>query len=193
MSTKVISARLQIELYERIQEASKHLYERSLSNSSVETLFHIDALKLFCELAESGCLDDLNLNKINAGDIIYNFQNPKNKVLAEINASIQNIKKQLIDDSNLKLHSKNKDKNQDILSLTYSVENTAEEAKTLEMTKECFTLTEAWDFVRTEGYQFSKKSFKKQFLENEHIPDYTFRGLKRVKHPVNKGFTYQLV
>ena len=59
--------------------------------------------------------------------------------------------------------------------------------------EQIFSLTEAWEYLKSKGYEAEKNSFRKQFSKHPDNPDYTFRGFKRLQNPNGKGYLYRYI
>ena len=202
MDSKVISTRVSIELFDRVNEVADRLYPKSYNGLPNRTQLLMDALRLFCDLGEAGSLDGMNLSQIDTSDIVYSVNNPKEDAIVLLRSKLENIESKLDLLTNKEEISKNVATKSHVLdssiSAVYSVNEQYEETNSSENSvvysvnkrdKKALNLQEAYELAKSRGYSGTKKSFSNSFTKNKHESYQNF-GISRTVIEAGKPGLY---
>lgn len=188
METKVISIRTNKDFFDRVNAVADRLYPKSYNNQPNRTQLIVDALNLFCDLAEAGSIDGINLSQIDTKEIVYLANNSREDALSQIFSSLERIENKLNDtpvNSAPPKSSNNIDKKKKSNTNTvFSVESDNETT--------IFSLQEAWQIASKNGFPSNKESFRKRFDRKADRPNFVLCGFKRISKPEGRGYLYQL-
>ena len=185
METKVISARISKNFFDRINTVADRLYPKSYTEQPNRTQLIIDALNLFCDLAETGFLDDKNLSQTDIAQLVYSVNETEKSTLEHLLESVSRIEDKLdshfVYSVNKRIDSDKPQKNK----LVYSVNKDDYGVK-------IFTLKDAWLVAKDKGFNSNKESFRKRFDRRSEDPDFVLHDFKRIPNPEGRGYLYQL-
>lgn len=194
METKVISARIKQDFFNRINTVADRLYPKSYTNQPNRTQLIIDALNLFCDLAETDFLDDINLSQTDIAQRVYSVnkteknaaKDEEREILESLAESVSRIEDKL---NYHFVYSVNKALEQDNVTNSNIVYSVNEEDYDVKI----FALKEAWLIAKDKGFESNKESFRKRFDRRSDDPDYILCGFKRIPDPKGRGYLYQMV
>lgn len=180
MKTRVISVRVSEEIFDRVNYNAGRFYPKSYTNQPNRAQFLLDALNLFCDLAEAGSLDKVNLSQINIKDIVHPTTDSKEKVLEQIQQiqqSLQRIEQKLEQKRSLsKTHSYTEYTNED------EIVSSIHEYGTM-------NLNQAFELAKSRGFIGKKKTFSNNFSMHKEA-DYRFYNIGRVSQGKHKPALY---
>jgi hypothetical protein len=187
METKVISTKVDKDFFDRVNAVANRLYPKSYNNQPNCTQLIMDALNLFCALAEAGSLDGINLSQIDTEHLIYLVNNSREDTLRQIFSSLERIEDKLNDTTTNSIKKKQPNKNQKKKLKTNTVNSVNEDSETT-----IFSLQEAWEIASKNGFPSNKESFRKRFDRKADHPNFVLCSFKRIPNPEGRGYFYQL-
>ena len=182
MESKVISVRVDLEFLEQINAIADRLYTKSYTGQPNRSQLMLDALKLFCELADMGKFDNVNMQLLSGDAIVNSVDKPVDSVNSNAEL-LEAIKKELLPEIEKMLVKRQEPKvfteSTKSQETVYSVDKTA-----------TMTLKEAHALARSRGYKSGSSAFSNKFTKNSEDENYQSHGIARIDQGEKRAGLY---
>jgi len=182
MESKVISVRVDLEFLEQINATADRLYAKSYTGQPNRSQLILDALRLFCELADMGKFDNANMQLLTGDAIVNSVDKPVNSV--DNNAELlEAMKRELLPEIEKMLIKHQEPKVFTEFTKSAKTVNSVDHSATM-------TLKEAHALAQSRGYKSGSSAFSNKFTKNSEDENYQSHGIARIDQGERKAGLY---